>query len=398
MKYKFPKDFLWGVATSGYQTEGNGANTDWWYQETHKKATDKYPEEPSGVANDFWNRYEEDIDLVTELNCNSYRMSVEWSRIEPREGQFDEEAIFHYKKILQYAKSKNLKIFLTIHHFTIPLWFMEKGGFENFLASKYFSRYAFTVVQEFKDYADFFITINEIEVLTLMGYMRGSWAPMKKNSLLAIWVHINLLRCHNQAYIKIKKSFSVKVGLVKNIVWYEGKGDSILDKINARLAFYVNNHLSMMAVAKNLDFIGLNYYFSNLIKNFIVCNPCDPESDLGWWISFDGLRNTLVSLRRYNKDIYITENGLADANDEKRKWFIKNMLISAHEALDANEVNLKGYFHWTLTDNFEWHHGYWPQFGLVKIDRKNNLQRIKRPSFDYYKMICKTGIVEDTIN
>ena len=186
MKYKFPKDFLWGVATSGYQTEGNGVNTDWWFQETHKKATDKYPEEESGIANDFWNRYEEDIDLVSELNCNSFRLSVEWARIEPTEGSFDEEAIFHYKKILEYAKSKNLKIFLTLHHFTIPLWFREKNGFETFSARYYFSRYAVKCVEEFKDYVDFFITFNEIEVLTLMGYIRGSWTPMKKNKFLAI--------------------------------------------------------------------------------------------------------------------------------------------------------------------------------------------------------------------
>jgi beta-glucosidase/6-phospho-beta-glucosidase/beta-galactosidase len=236
-----------------------------------------------------------------------------------------------------------------------------------------------------------------MEVLSLMGYIRGSWSPMKKSKFLAVWVQIILLLCHNKAYKEIKKKFSVKIGVVKNIVWYEGKGDSFLDKLNARLAFFVNNELSLLPILNRVDFIGLNFYFSNLIKNFIVCNPCDPESDLGWWISFDGLRNVLVSLRKTKKDIYITENGLADANDEKRKWFIKNMLISAHEAMDANEVNLKGYFHWTLTDNFEWHHGYWPEFGFVKIDRKNNLKRIKRPSFDYYKMICKTGIVEDTI-
>ena len=109
------------------------------------------------------------------------------------------------------------------------------------------------------------------------------------------------------------------------------------------------------------------------------------------------MKNVLIQLRKYQKDIYITENGLADASDEKRKWFIKNMLISCYEAIENYNVPLKGYLHWTLCNNYEWHHGYWPQFGLVKIQRDRTLKRVKRPSFDFYQLICKTNIVEDTI-
>jgi len=397
MKYKFPKDFLWGVAMSSYQTEGNGLNTDWWRYEKEKSRTQKYPEEPSGIANDFWHRYEEDLDLASELGINAIRLSVEWARIEPVEGEYDHEAIFQYKKILMYARSKKLKIFLTLHHFTLPLWFAKKGGFHNPFAHHYFSRFAEKSVSEFKDYVQHFITINEPEVYSLMGYIRGSWPPGKKNKPLAFFVHANLLYCHRMAYSRIKSKHSVEVGIVKNIVWYEGKRDRFFDQLNAKLLFFFNAHLSIIPIANKTDFIGLNFYFSNLIEHFRVNNPCDPESDMGWWISFDGLRNVLVSLRRYQKDIYITENGLADAKDEKRKWFIKNMLISAHQALESNKVKLKGYFHWTLVDNYEWHHGYWPQFGLVSVDRKKSLQRTKRPSFSFYQNICETGVVEDTI-
>jgi len=131
MIYKFPKNFLFGVGSSSHQIEGNNFNNDWWFAENNKPKGQKFPSEKSGIANDFWNRYEEDIDLVSELGCDIFRMSVEWSRIEPREGYFDNEAIFHYKKIMEYARSKKLKMFLTLHHFTIPVWFEIKGGFAN---------------------------------------------------------------------------------------------------------------------------------------------------------------------------------------------------------------------------------------------------------------------------
>lgn len=397
MKYKFHKDFLWGVALSGYQTEGNGINTDWWYYEKNKRKTDKYPEEESGIANDFWNRYKEDIDLAKELNSNSIRLGVEWARIEPTPGHFNEEAVFHYKKILEYAKSKNLKIFLTLHHFTIPLWFSEMGGFLNYDAPKIFSFYAMKCVEEFKDYVDFFITINEPEVYSYMGYVRGSWPPMHRSNFEAALVNLNFLRCHRYFYKKAKKKYSTPIGIVKNISSYTERDDSLIDRTVARIIHFFSADILIFPIKNQLDFVGLNYYFSNQIKNFDINNPCDPESDMGWWIDFDGIKNILVKLRKYNKDIYITENGLADSRDEKRKWFIKNMLISCYEAIENYNVPLKGYLHWTLCDNFEWHHGYWPQFGLVKIQRDKSLARIKRPSFDFYQLICKTGVVEDTI-
>ena len=397
MKYKFPKGFLWGVAMSGYQTEGNGYNTDWWYYERNKRKTDKYPEEASGIANDFWNRFEEDIDLAAELKSNSIRLGVEWARIEPTPGVFDEEVIFHYKKILQYAKSKNLKIFLTLHHFTIPLWFSEMGGFLHWQAPQIFSFYALKCLEEFKDYADFIITINEPEVYSYMSYLKGSWPPAHHSNFEAAWVNINFLRCHKRFYKLAKQKYSHPIGIVKNISAYQEREDKFIDRILARLIHFFSADILIIPIQNQLDFIGLNYYFSNQIRNFNIENPVDPESDMGWWIDFDGIKNILIKLRKYNKDIYITENGLADTNDEKRKWFIKNTLISCYEAIENYNVPLKGYLHWTLCDNYEWHHGYWPQFGLVKIQRDKTLKRIKRPSFDYYQLICKTNVVEDTI-
>ena len=395
MDYKFPKNFLFGVSMSGHQTEGNNINSDWWYYENHKSKTQKYPKEPSGIANDFWNRYKEDIDLTVELNCNSIRLGVEWSRIEPVRGLFDEEAIFKYKEILSYARSKKLKIFLTLHHFTVPLWFSEMGGFENSKAPEIFSNYSLKCVEEFKQYIDFFITINEPEILAFSGYLSKEWPPYQNNFLSAFIVLNNLHKSNNLAYSKIKNIYNVKVGIVTNIANYLPKGNSIFNYISSFLLLKVTTLISLSSVRNHIDFIGLNFYFTNVINGFSYSTNLEPKSDLNWYINFDSLRKVLNEIKKYKKDIYITENGIADSKDEKREWFIKNMLISCYLSIKEDNVPLRGYFHWTLCDNFEWHLGYAPQFGLVKIERDKSLKRIKRNSFNFYKIICKLKMISD---
>jgi len=394
MIYKFPKNFLFGVGTSSYQIEGNNTNCDWWYSELYKPKGQKYPAEKSGIANDFWHRYEEDIDLVSELGCEAFRLSLEWSRIEPREGYFDEEAVFHYKKILEYARSKKLKIFLTLHHFTIPLWFELKGGFSNINSPKYFSNYALKCVTEFKEYVDYFATINEPEVLAFSGYITGEWPPFKKNKLVFLYVLNNLHRCHNLAFKTIKSKFKAKVGIVINITCFQPKEQNFWNKFLASLIqnIFINSCLS--SVRKNLDFIGLNFYQTQLVSGLNISKDSEPQDDMGWYLNFDSLRIVLNNLKKFNLPILITENGLADSHDTLRKWYLKYMIISVYEAL-KDGVNVKGYFHWTLTDNYEWQHGYEKKFGLVSIDRKHNLKRVKKKSFAYYQLICKTKQVID---
>lgn len=390
MIHKFPKNFLFGVGSSAYQTEGNNYNTDWWYAENHKPKNQKYPLEPSGVANDFWNRYSEDIDLVSELGCEVFRLSVEWSRIEPEEGSFDEEVIFHYKKILEYARSKKLKIFLTLHHFTIPLWFEAKGGFSNFNSPKYFTSYASKCVAEFRDYVEFFITINEPEVLCLLGYEFGEWPPFKKNRFLFFKTLFNLYRCHNHFSESIKDKFNIKIGVTSNITRYQAKEARLLDIFLAKILQEITILGSLSFIKKNLDFIGLNFYQTQKVTGFKISSKCEPQDEMGWYINFDSLKKILQRLKKFNLPIYITENGLADSEDKLREWYLKYMLISVSEAISKYKVPVKGYIHWTLTDNFEWQYGYSKKFGLVAIDRKKNLKRIKRKSFAYYQIICKT--------
>jgi len=390
MIYKFPKNFLFGVGTSSYQIEGGNINTDWWYAENHKPKKQKYPLEKSGIANDFWNRYQEDIDLASELGVEVFRMSVEWSRIEPREGYFDEEAIFHYKKIMEYARSKKLKIFLTLHHFTIPLWFEIKGGFLNYHAPKYFSNYALKCILEFKSYVECFATINEPEVLISSGYLHGDWPPFKKNLFQTIWALNNIHRCHNLAYKNIKSKFNVKVGMVSNIICFQSSNHGFIDKIIINFFQNIAISINLNKVSKNLDYIGLNFYQTFLMSGLKISNKVKPQDEMGWYINFDSIRIILNKLKKYNLPIYITENGLADENDLQREWFIKYTLISIHQALTNDKVNVKGYIYWSLIDNYEWQYGYQKKFGLVSVARKDNLKRNKRKSFSFYQLICKT--------
>ena len=393
---KFPSDFIWGTATSAYQVEGNSTNTDWWEWEHNKKRGQKYPLEPSGIACDSYNRYEEDFDLCKKLANNAVRLSVEWARIEPQPGKFDQRELDHYKKVLTAAHERGLKTFVTLHHFTNPLWFSKKGGWINLKAPWYFARYAKVCAKELGPLTDAFLTINEPQCYALMGYTIGMWPPQKINPVYSLICQINFMRSHNKAYDAIKSVNNYTVGLVKNIVWWEtyDKNPHFWDRWAAKFLYYLNSDFFIYPILKNLDILGLNYYFTNQVKNLKAVHPTGIVSNLNWWVNPEGLRDVLLYLKKYKVPVYITENGLADSDDKIRKSFIKAMLIACQEAMQQG-AQLEGYFHWSLIDNFEWHEGYWPKFGLVAIDRKT-LERKPRKSFYYYAEICHNNEVVAT--
>lgn len=391
---KFPKGFLWGTATAAHQTEGNNVYSDWWKWETNKKRNQEYPLEPSGIACDSYNRYEEDFDLCKKLNNNAVRISIEWARIEPVKGEFNIDEINHYKKVLIAARKRGLTTFVTLHHFTNPQWFSSLGGWTNFKCTKYFSRYAEYVAENLGTYIDYFITINEPQVLAYMAYTRGIWPPCKINLVSSLIVQINFMRSHVAAYNAIKSvRKKYQVGIVSNVVNYETESH-ILDILATNVLNFLNRdffHLPLIW-AKTIDFFGLNYYFTERLRHFKARNPNDMVSDLGWWIDAKGLEKVLVYLQRYGVPIYVTENGIADSKDTRRIHFLNEMLKSVHKAIKAG-TNVKGYFYWSLIDNYEWHHGFWPRFGLVEIDRENSLARKPRKSFKHYAAICKKNSV-----
>ncbi|MFH1648251.1 MAG: glycoside hydrolase family 1 protein [Patescibacteria group bacterium] len=390
---KFPQDFTWGTATAAHQIEGNNKNSDWWEWENNKKENQKYPLEPSGIACDSYNRYEEDFDLCAELGNNAVRISVEWARIEPDEGVFSDEELAHYRDVLKAAKKRGLKTFVTLHHFTNPIWFAKRGGWESLRSSFFFARYAKKCAEKLGDLIDVFYTINEPQVYALMSFTIGTWPPQKRNYLSSLIVQLNMISAHNRAYRAIKSVKNYPVGIVKNIVWYETYERSWpWDKLGAKLLFFLNCDFFLAPLIRNCDVLGINYYFTNKIKNLRFQNPPGLVSNLNWWINPDGLKRILLHLKKYKKPIYITENGLADSEDKIRKIFIKSMLIACVEAMESG-AQLEGYFHWSIIDNFEWHEGFWPRFGLVAIKRKDNLKRVPRKSFYYYQQICNNNSI-----
>ena len=193
-EFEFPNEFIWGTATSAHQVEGNNKNSDWWEWENKDTKNYSIKPQPSTVACDSYNRYKEDFDLAKSLNTNAIRISIEWARIEPENGVFDEKEIIHYKKVLKYAKSIGLKTYVTLHHFTNPIWFTKLGGWTNGKSNQYFARYCKKCAVEFDEYIDTYLTINEPQVYTLMSYFLGVWPPNKKNYWYSLTVQLNFIK------------------------------------------------------------------------------------------------------------------------------------------------------------------------------------------------------------
>jgi len=392
--HNFPAGFLWGASISAHQTEGNNINSDWWKWEQNKKDSEEFPRDASNEACDFYNRYEKDFKIAVDHNLNAIRLSIEWARIEPTHGTFSNEAITHYQELLKNAQSKGLKTFVTLHHFTNPQWFAQKGGWTYWNSPHLFEQYAKLCAEKFAEYVDSFITLNEPQVFALKSYTDGTWPPNKRNVFLSFISQVNMMRAHKKAYRTIKNVCNAPIGISKQMVWYETDptGSHLWDKATAWIVNFLNDDFYLVPLVNTLDFIGLNYYFTKRIRNFKDDSPTDYVSDMGWWINPPGLTYLLHKLKKYNVPLYITENGLADSTDKYRTQFIRDMLMAVGQA-QAEGCDVRGYFHWSLMDNYEWHEGFWPRFGLVEIDRGNDLERIPRPSFDYYSKVCKENRV-----
>jgi len=397
---KFPKGFLWGAATSAHQVEGGNKN-EWWAWSYKKSKMDilgiKVQISKTGRAADHYNCYEEDFNLVKKLNQNAHRFSIEWSRIEPKEGQFNFKELKHYQNVIRALKERNIIPFVTLHHFTCPIWFYRKGNWLNKKSPDYFNRYVEFFIKNIKEEVDFYITINEpINYASWYLPLQGAYQGNKWPNLLDILRAIkNLIKAHQKAYKTLHQygPKNIQVGIAKNNIFFDGR-----PKILVSLADWYWNRMFLDKIKNEQDFIGLNYYFHSRIKpgfknpkNWINQNENKIVSDLGWEIYPEGIYHVLKDLKKYQKPIYITENGLADEKDKLRENFIKDHLYWIHKAI-GEEIDIRGYFHWSLMDNYEWEKGFWPRFGLIEIDYKT-LERKIRPSAEVYAKICQENAV-----
>lgn len=409
MSKPFPPDFLWGAATASHQVEGHNHN-DWseWEQahatrlaqeseqlfkwNPHWKKFETEATNPanyiSGAACDHWNRYEEDFDILQSLNLNAYRFSIEWSRIEPTEGQFDGAAIKHYHQMVLALRKRGIEPFVTLWHWTLPLWLAKRGGI---LAPDFptlFVRYSQAVAQVLGDEVKYWITLNEPDVVAGHAYLKGQWPPMEKNPWRYYSAMKQLIKTHRDTYTLLKHlAPAAQVGIAKHQVWFEAARNTRINRLFKWLADYLWNTWFLNHIRNSQDFIGLNHYNHHRIDWGYHKNKNVLQTDFGWEYYPSSLYHAVMELTRYHKPIYITENGIADHDDDLRPRFIREALTALHQAIQDG-APVRGYLYWSLLDNFEWDKGYWLKFGLVAVDHTTQ-QRTLRDSARLYGEIAK---------
>jgi beta-glucosidase len=398
----FPKDFLWGAGSAAQQVEGGCTNNSWYQAEQEGKC-----EEKTGIACDHWNRYKEDIRLLKNAGLNTYRFSVEWSKIEPREGIFDETVLQHYQDVIDELKAQGITPCITLHHYTDPIWFADKGGFEKVENIAYFVHFAQTVIDRLQPHGvQLWCTFNSADGYAARGYQQGSQPPFKKNMALMAEVYKNVLEAHVRTYRLIKPRYKnrIKLGILKNIMQFDpyhfyNPFDHLVCKIatdlidtcfytfftsgrfNIWIPFKVNCHYRNPYAIGALDFIGLNYYSHLYIKNFKpIFGKEEVTQNPNYTVYPQGLYRALATLNKkiakpLTIPIYVTENGIATDDDEQRDRFLKRSLFALSEAI-KDRVPVKGYMYWSLLDNYEWGN-YKRHYGIYAVNRDTQERTLK---------------------
>ena len=404
----FPKDFFWGASTASHQVEGGTLNQWSVWELAHASELAKtahmrlhnlpiwdeiknQAENPnnyvSGKGVEHYTRYKEDFDILEKLNMNSFRFGIEWARIEPEEGVWDEEAIKHYRQYIHELNERGIEPFLNIWHWTMPTWFTNKGGFEKAANLRHWRRFIEKVSQEFADQVRYIITLNEPNVYTAFGYINGEWPPNQKNFFKSLPVYWHLIRAHRQAYRILKADRPhLQIGIAQQLANIQAKRPhNFFDELSTKCMRYFWNWFFLRRIRKQQDFVGFNYYFTDYYTGLVKRkNPSVDLNDLGWYMEPEGLYPLLLRVwSHYKKPIIITENGVADMHDQYRQWWIQETIIAMERAISEG-IDLRGYFHWSLLDNFEWKYGWWPKFGLVEVDREHGMKRTIRPSAKWF--------------
>lgn len=414
----FPPGFLWGASTASHQVEGNNFNqwTVWELENAQELAKtaekrlhwlpawDKVKSQAqnpdnyiSGNGIEHYTRYKEDLQLAKSLNLNAFRFGIEWSRVEPQPGAWDAAAWQHYREYIEELLKKDIEPILNIWHWTMPVWFTERGGFAKKANIQYFERFVAKLCEELPiKKLKYVLTLNEPNVYASFGYGTGDWPPNQRNVITFLRVYYNLTIAHKRVYRILKKAnSSLNVGLAGQFANIQAKRpQNIFDMLATRWMRYFWNWWFYNRTRRYMDFVGFNYYFTDYyrwgdykhIKNhelFHRANPNQPKNDLGWYMEPEGIYPLIVrAWAHYKMPILITENGLADELDEQRRWWIEQTIVAMERAISEGIVMI-GYLHWSLLDNFEWAYGWWPKFGLIEVDRKT-MKRTVRPSAKFF--------------
>lgn len=393
----FPEGFLWGASTAAHQVEGNNTNSDWWAWERSEKrlaqlaAEGKDPSEyQSGDACDHFRRYREDIALMQKMHLGAYRFSLEWARIEPEEGSFDLEALMHYAEMIEALKSAGIEPIVTLHHQTNPQWFTQKYGWQSRHAPRLFVRYAEQVAKTLGRSATWWLTMNEPKLLMVRS---GPTKTLNPVTLYRAMRHLTV--AHNAAYDALRAvNEEAKISLAYNFQAWSANDFYSVDEAIVRIARKFDHEWFLDRIRDKLDFMGVNYYtaYHFSFQRGWKQRGSGIISDMGWEVFPEGLYHIVHELHdTHQLPILITENGIADANDTRRAYFIVEHLKSLYRAIQKGDQIL-GYCHWSLMDNFEWEHGFGPRFGLLGINYETQ-ERTMRPSAKLYAEIAKRNAV-----
>ena len=398
-----PRDFFWGAATASYQVEGGIDNCDWAVAATEGRVP------PCGIACDHYNRYESDFDVAVDLGHTAHRFSLEWARIEPKEGEFDMAAVAHYQAVIAALRARNLEPIMTLWHFTLPTWFAESGGFERKDAPQIFARYARFCAEQLGADVTHITTMNEPNVVGSNGWLRGSWPPFKRFSLtdmVAItnsgrsyesraqkglknarmyWrVMKHMAEAHNEAYRAVKSVVpQAQVSVVKHVIVFDANGNP-LNKLKAAIANYLWTGVFMNRTKRYMDIVGLNYYFYTQFGDRREWK----KTDMDWNFAPEKIYDALRMLSAYGLPVFVSEAGLADHDDSDRAEYITKQVEATVRAV-ADGIDVRGHLYWSLMDNYEWALGFEKQFGLIKIHYDEDLRREIRPSAWIYKTLIE---------
>jgi len=421
-KLPFPEGFLWGTATAAHQVEGNNVNNDWWAFE--RRPGTIWHGDRSGLACDWWHNAEVDFDLMAGMGHNTHRLSVEWSRIEPEEGTFDPAAIARYREMLTGLHQRGIEPMVTLFHFSSPRWLARQGGWRNPAVVGHFRRFVRYTVEQLGDLVKLWCTINEPNVYASVGFLLGVHAPGEKNPRHCFQVLSHQLQAHAAAYRVIKAlDGSAQVGLVVNLIVFEALDSGLASVRAARLVDYLFHELTFRPVTDgklrfplstslathgplidSVDFWGANYYTRQRVspqRQFLQPTPGAQVSDSGQSGPYgeiypEGMYRVLKRVASLGKPIYVTENGLPDADDDQRPRFLLTHLAQVQRAIAAG-VDVRGYYHWSLTDNFEWAEGWALRFGLIALDEKTQVRTPRRSAQLYTHIIRANAIVPETV-
>lgn len=415
--FKLAPDMGLGVSTAPAQIEGGDVDHNWndWSRKGHIKDGSS-PQR----ANRHFEHWREDLDSMAEMGIRHYRLGLEWARLEPAEGQWDQDAVRFYRRLLKHLKKRGIKPLVTLHHFTNPMWFEKRGGFADEYNIPCFLRYVAFAIRAFGDLAAEYITINEPNVYAVLGYWGGGFPPGVNSVGQTVKVMSVLAACHIRAYQLIhrrrraKGYTDTKVGFAHHARVFapENPHNPLHQSAAALTAWLFQDALAQACLTGRFrpplqrfgrlprgeysDFLGLNYYTRSTVRGIgDGMAASGAKNDLGWEIYPPGIVMCARKLSAYlPRPLYITENGTCDNQDTFRSRYICEHLA----ALSGSELPVKRYYHWCFIDNFEWLEGESARFGLVHLDYESQRRTIKKSGEFYQKIIAQRGVTPELYN